>query len=47
MAKKSKKKTRRAKTGRFHVVMTDRIRLLLAICAVIGFVAVAIVALWK
>jgi hypothetical protein len=47
MAKSSKKKSKRAKANRFGIVMTNRIRLFLAGCAVLGFVVVGIIALWK
>jgi hypothetical protein len=53
MAKREKKKsktTSKKRVGRFKAgykaVMTDRVRLLLAACAVIGFVAVVIVFLY-
>jgi hypothetical protein len=47
MAKSVKKKSKRAKANRFGIVMTNRIRLFLAACAVTGFVVVAFIALWK
>jgi hypothetical protein len=54
MAKKDKKKSKtssKKKMGRFKAgykaVMTDRVRLLLIALAVIGFIVVAIIALWK
>jgi hypothetical protein len=47
MAKSNKKKTKRTKKNRFGIVMTNRIRLLLAACAVFGFVVFGAIILWK
>ncbi len=48
MAKSGKKSVRRSKNSKknvFGVVMTDRLRIFLIACFIIGFVAVAIITL--
>jgi hypothetical protein len=49
MAGSKKKKDRKSnaskRTGRFHVDMTDRVKLLLAACFVIGFVGMCVIVL--